>query len=314
MTNLIMYMVLALGAGYLLRSIKNEDGSPKLNWYISGVIIGALCGVVNAVLVSGQMLFGNGFNLELVLGSFVGGLGTGLLIGIPVGLTTGYDMAKRFTFIDGWLLFFKIIIIFTVIGGTIASLSVPKYSAEQWVDFFVFGLAQGGIYALIALGYTLVYGILLMINFAHGEVFMSGAFTAFFVAEALSKSSNGNPPMMDTNPLLAIILIFLTAIVTSTIVAVTLERVAYRPLRRAPRLVPLITAIGASFFLQYTFRGFYGSEVSAYRYQVLSGTLLIRGFGWYIALVVVISLSLWGLGNQLCYLRRAMILKPNFRV
>lgn len=308
LTNLIMYMILALGAGYLLRSIKNEDGSPKLNWYVSGLIIGVLCGIVNAVLVSGQMLFGDGFNLELVLGSFVGGLGSGLLIGIPVGLTTGYDMAKRFTFIDGWLLFFKIIIIFTVIGGTIASLAVPKYSGEQWVDFFVFGLAQGGIYALIALGYTLVYGILLMINFAHGEVFMSGAFTAFFVAEAMAKPSNGSPPLLDTNPVLAILLIFLTAIVTSTIVAVTLERVAYRPLRRAPRLVPLITAIGASFFLQYTFRGFYGSGVSAYpNVKVLSGTLLIGDLLFVIALALVIGLSLWGLRPVHGYLKRAML-------
>ncbi|MCB0170678.1 MAG: branched-chain amino acid ABC transporter permease, partial [Anaerolineae bacterium] len=94
-------------------------------------------------------------------------------------------MFKRFTFVDGWLLFFKIIIIFIVIGGTISSLAVPKYTSQQWFDFFVFGLAQGGIYALIALGYTLVYGILFMINFAHGEIFMSGAFTAFFVARAL---------------------------------------------------------------------------------------------------------------------------------
>lgn len=311
LTNLIMYMVLALGAGYLLRSIKNEDGSPKLNWYVSGLIIGVLCGVVNAVLVSGGMLFGDGFNLEQVLGSFAGGLGAGLLIGIPVGLTTGYDMSKRFTFIDGWLLFFKIIIIFTVIGGTIASLSVPKYSGEQWVDFFVFGLAQGGIYALIALGYTLVYGILLMINFAHGEVFMSGAFTAFFVAEAMSKPGNGNPPLMDTNPLLAIVLIFLTAIITSTIVAVTLERVAYRPLRRAPRLVPLITAIGASFFLQYTFRGFYGSGVSAYpNVKVLSGVLLIGDLLFVIALALIIGLSLWGLKPAHAYFKRAMMSQP----
>lgn len=308
LTNLIMYMVLALGAGYLLRSIKNKDGSPALNWYVSGIIIGVLCGLVNAVLVSSQTLFGDGFNLEIVLGNFMGGLGSGLLIGIPVGLTTGYDMSKRFTFIDGWLLFFKIIIIFTVIGGTIASLAVPKYSGKQWVDFFVFGVAQGGIYALVALGYTLVYGILLMINFAHGEVFMSGAFTAFFVAEAFAKPHNGNPPLLDSNPFLAIVLIFLTAMLTSVIVAVSLERIAYRPLRRAPRLVPLITAIGASFFLQYTFRGFYGSGVSAYpNVKVLSGPLLLGDLLFVVALALVIGLSLWGLRPVHGYVKKAML-------
>ena len=276
-TNLVLYLVLSLGAGFLLRSLKNPDGSPRLQWRLAGLIIGVLSAVVNGVLVSTGILFGYAFNLDLVLGTFLGGFLTGLLIGIPVGLITAYDMFKRFTFIDGWLLFFKVIILFVVVGGTISSLAVPKYSNEQWIDFFVFGLAQGGIYALIALGYTLVYGILLMINFAHGEVFMSGAFTAFFVAEALATPpEQGQPAFLDTNPLLGLLLIFLTAMLTSIIVAVTVERVAYKPLRRAPRLVPLITAIGASFFLQYTFRGFYGSGVEAYpQVDVLTGHAII---------------------------------------
>lgn len=312
LTNLIMYMALSLGIGSLLRTFKNEDGSLKLKWYVSGLIIGVLGGIVNAVLVSGHLLFGSSFNLEVVLGSFMGGLVTGLLIGIPVGLTAGYDIAKRFTFIDGWLLAFKIIIIFVVIGGTISSLAIPKYSNEQWLDFLVFGLAQGGIYALIALGYTLVYGILLMINFAHGEVFMSGAFTAFFVAQAFATPHNGQPAFLDSNPLLSLILIFFTAIITSTIVAVTLERVAYRPLRRAPRLVPLITAIGASFFLQYTFRGFYGSGVQAYpQVKILAGDLLIGDFMLFLALIIVAVLGVWGLRPVYSYLKRAMLGQNN---
>jgi branched-chain amino acid transport system permease protein len=139
-------------------------------------------------------------------------------------------------------------------------LASGKYSGENWADFVVFGLSQGGIYALIALGYTLVYGILLMINFAHGEVFMSGAFTAYHVALAF-----GNAGVLDGNLWwLALIVCALVSIVTSLVVAVLLERIAYRPLRKAPRLVPLITAIGASYFLQYTFRGLYGSGVSTY--------------------------------------------------
>ena len=126
--------------------------------------------------------------------------------------------------------------------------------AHHWFDFVIFGLAQGSIYALIAMGYTMVYGILRMINFAHSEVFMGGPYTAYFVAAAFASSG-----FLDRHPILSLVVIFLVSMATSTLIAVLLERVAYRPLRNAPRLVPLITAIGASFFLQYTFRGLYGS-------------------------------------------------------
>ncbi len=98
-----------------------------------------------------------------------------------------------------------------------------------------------------------------MINFAHGEVFMAGAFTGFFVAVALAEEG-----IMQANPVLGIAILLLSSMITSMIVAVLLERIAYRPLRRAPRLVPLITAIGASLVLQYSFRGIYGSGVRAY--------------------------------------------------
>ena len=307
-TNLILYIVLSLGVGYLLRAIKNEEGEPRLKWYVGGLIIGLACAIVNAALVSGGLIFGSSFKLDQVTSAFVGGLGAGLFISIPVGLITAYDMFKRFTFVDGWLLIFKILIIFVVIGGTISSLAVPKYTGQQWWDFFVFGLAQGGIYALIALGYTLVYGILFMINFAHGEVFMSGAFTAFFVAQAFAKpGANGEPPLLEANPLLALIVVFLVAMVTSTVVAVTLERIANRPLRRAPRLVPLITAIGASFFLQYTFRGFYGSGVEAYpQVPALKGDLLIGDLLLTLALALVVGLGAWALVPVYRYFKKVL--------
>jgi branched-chain amino acid transport system permease protein len=98
-----------------------------------------------------------------------------------------------------------------------------------------------------------------MINFAHGEVFMSGAYTAYFVAAPLAAAG-----FLGRYLLPSLLLLLLVSMATSTGVALLVERVAYRPLRRAPRLIPLITAIGASFFLQYTFRGFYGSGVQAY--------------------------------------------------
>ena len=135
-------------------------------------------------------------------------------------------------------------IVVGVAVGVYATLSEGQLTGSQWRDLLIFGIAQGSVYALIALGYTLVYGVLLMINFAHGDVFMFGAMTAFFVAEALA--SDG---FLNANPFLGILILLLVSAVSSMLVALLLERIAYRPLRRAPRLVPLITAIGASLFI-----------------------------------------------------------------
>jgi branched-chain amino acid transport system permease protein len=145
------------------------------------------------------------------------------------------------------------------IVGSIATLAAGRYSGHHWFDFVIFGLAQGSIYALIAMGYTMVYGVLRMINFAHSEVFMSGPYTAYYVAAAFYRSG-----FLDSHPILSLVIIFLVAMATSTLIAYLLERIAYRPLRNAPRLIPLITAIGASFFLQYMFRGLYGPGFQAY--------------------------------------------------
>jgi branched-chain amino acid transport system permease protein len=164
-------------------------------------------------------------------------------------------------------------IVAIIVIGSITTLQSGHYSGRQWFDFVVFGLAQGSIYALIALGYTMVYGVLRMINFAHGEVYMSGAFTGYFVADAMNRAR-----VLNSNPLLGLLAVFAVAMATSIIVAVLLERIAYRPLRRAPRLVPLITAIGASFFLQYTFRGLYGSQFKAYpEVRALDGVWSLGG-------------------------------------
>jgi len=116
---------------------------------------------------------------------------------------------------------------------------------EVLVDQVINGLTIGGIYALIAMGYTLVYGILFMINFAHGEIFMFGSFTGFFVLSALVRSG-----FAERYVVLSILITFLGAMAVSSMLGVLLERVAYRPLRKAPRLAPLISAIGASIFLQ----------------------------------------------------------------
>jgi branched-chain amino acid transport system permease protein len=200
-------------------------------------------------------------------------------------------MRQRFanlTPTDIFLWIIRIVIIGVIVWGSAATFSSGKYSLANWVDFTIFGLSQGGIYALIALGYTLVYGILLMINFAHGEVFMSGAFTAYHVALAFDMSG-----FLDRSPLVALLIVLVVAMGTSIAVAVLLERVAYRPLRKAPRLVPLITAIGASYFLQYTFRGLYGSGVSTYPdVAMLDGSIELAGVQITLTQLVVIVTSL----------------------
>jgi branched-chain amino acid transport system permease protein len=168
--------------------------------------------------------------------------------------------------------------------GSVLTLAQGRISPESWQNLILAGIALGSVYALIALGYTLVYGILFMINFAHGEVFMWGAFTAWFTATGLDDAG-----MIDANPVLAFLLTLATAMLVSMIIAVLLERIAYRPLRGAPRLVPLITAIGASLFLQYTARGFYGSGVRAYpNFGLFSGTVTIGPVTTTVSRLVVI--------------------------
>lgn len=182
---------------------------------------------------------------------------------------------RRLTGTDVVMGIIGLVFVVAIVWGTTATLLAGKYSGDQWQDLLIFGLAQGSIYALIALGYTLVYGILRMINFAHSEVFMSGPFTALFVAKALAASG-----FLEQNPVIALLIVALVSMLVSMVVALLVERIAYRPLRHAPRLVPLITAIGASFFLQYTFRGLYGSGLERYPdVSALQGEWTLGGVG-----------------------------------
>ncbi|MBW7459350.1 branched-chain amino acid ABC transporter permease, partial [Paenibacillus sepulcri] len=108
------------------------------------------------------------------------------------------------------------------------------------------GIALGTIYAVVALGYTLVYGILEFINFAHGEIFMVGAFVGTACLFAMNTTGwLGGMPRWS-----AYVLILVAAMLFTGILGVVIERIAYRPLRRAPKLISLISAIGVSFVLQ----------------------------------------------------------------
>jgi len=117
------------------------------------------------------------------------------------------------------------------------------------------GLVLGSIYALVALGYTMVYGILGLINFAHGDICMVGALTALALVQALAASGMPVP--------LTMLLATGGAIAVCVALGVTIERVAYRPLRHAPRLAPLITAIGVSILLQYSAALVWGKQYIA---------------------------------------------------
>ncbi len=113
---------------------------------------------------------------------------------------------------------------------------------DYLLQLFISGMTRGSIYALIALGYTMVYGIVQLINFAHGEIYMIGAFTALIVATVLN---------MTGMPGIAVFVIaMVVAVVYSAAYGYTMEKVAYKPLRNAPRLSALISAIGMSYFLQ----------------------------------------------------------------
>jgi branched-chain amino acid transport system permease protein len=135
------------------------------------------------------------------------------------------------------------------------------------------------VYAVIAIGYTLVYGILFMINFAHGEVMMLGAFAGYFVFEALNATvvnAETGLTFLNAYPIPAIILAFLAGMTVSTILGIYLEKIAYRPLRGAPRLVPLISAIGASIFLQNVAQLMFSPQRRTYT----NPDILARNSGW----------------------------------
>ncbi len=148
------------------------------------------------------------------------------------------------------------------------------YGPETWVRFAISGIILGGVYAVIALGYTLIYGILFMINFAHGDFMMLGAFAGYFTLEAFNGAG-----LMDRGigwAAISILAAFIAGIIVSVIVAVATERLAYRPLRTAPRLVPLISAIGTSYFLWNAAQIMFGSR----RFSYANPEVIKRGIGW----------------------------------
>ncbi len=162
-----------------------------------------------------------------------------------------------------------------------------------WHYFFgqlVAGLTLGSLYALLALGYSMVYGILKLLNFAHGDVYMIGSFIGFFVLTAL-----GGPVHPSVSVALLILLMFGAGMLGSACLGVVIERFAYRPLRKAPRIAPLISALGVSFFLQQTAVLLFSANPRQYSAFSLSGgtlfdTITIGSFRiQYMQLIVIVS-------------------------
>jgi branched-chain amino acid transport system permease protein len=136
---------------------------------------------------------------------------------------------------------------FTLGGAALVLLAAQAViNPTQFAQVFVFGLADGAIFALVALGYTMVYGIIELINFAHGDVFTLSAYIGAALLAFFSTSEDG----FRFGNLIALIVVFPVVMLIMGGINVGIERIAYRPLRNAPRLAPLITAIGMSFTLE----------------------------------------------------------------
>lgn len=123
---------------------------------------------------------------------------------------------------------------------------------QDFIQHIINGLSLGSIYALIALGYTMVYGILKMINFAHSDVYMVGAFASYYFARWVGIENN---PGFST-----LLILILVSMLSCSVLGLLIERLAYRPLRKAPKLNILITAIGVSLFLQFTGQIIFGAD------------------------------------------------------
>lgn len=156
---------------------------------------------------------------------------------------------------------------------------------ETFIQQIINGLVLGSLYALIALGYTMVYGILNLINFAHGDVLMIGALTAWWVITVLMK-------MYPEMPGLVLLMIGLgVAIPVCIVVSLVIERIAYRPLRNAPRLAPLITAIGVSIILQTVAMLIWGRNYLTFPSLLPQDPIVIAGATVTVTKLLIIGLS-----------------------
>jgi branched-chain amino acid transport system permease protein len=189
-----------------------------------------------------------------------------------------------------------------LVGLIVAWLGYNLYLApEQWFRVFLIGITNGSLYALVALGYTLVYGILELINFANGEVFMLGGMIAasligtagFLFIPGFDLAQWGTPGATIGALIPAILVSLAVAIVVCGLINASVERIAYKPLRNAPRLAPLITAIGMSFILQNVAIVWKGTETVSVNQTLPTGEVFAIGdvrYTWDRLFVVLITI------------------------
>lgn len=145
------------------------------------------------------------------------------------------------------------------------------------------GLIVGSFYALVALGYSMVYGIIKLLNFAHGDIYMLGAFVGFFSLTAFG--------VTDSSSVSLLLVTVLLAMITTGLIGVGIERVAYRPLRKSPRLAVLITAIGVSFTLEYGVRQMFGPNPEAFPIRLQSSSTEFFGVRFTTAQIVLVVVA-----------------------
>jgi len=159
----------------------------------------------------------------------------------------------------------------------------------EFLQQLINGLALGSVYALLALGYTMVYGIIQLINFAHGEIYMIGAFAGFYSASTLKL------PLIPT---------LLFAMVVSALAGIIIEKVAYKPLRNSPRIALLITAIGVSLFLQNAMRLLVGSNPKPFPDLINAGSINIGSIQ-----IEVKTILMFGVSALLVFLLQFIVYK-----
>jgi branched-chain amino acid transport system permease protein len=159
----------------------------------------------------------------------------------------------------------------------------------KFIQELVNGLTQGGLYALVALGYSMVYGVLKLLNFAHGDLYMVGAFVGYFVLQWF-----GGPTALVAPVPIVVLCMFVVSAAGVGGLGVAIERFAYRPLRDAPRIAPLITALGVSFLLENTMLLLFGASYRDYNTSAFipfSIGVHIGGVNIWIVQIIVVVLS-----------------------
>ena len=187
-----------------------------------------------------------------------------------------------------------IIAIFLILLGT----KVVAQGGSFFLQILTFAVANGGIYALIALGYTMVYGIIELINFAHGDVFAFGAFASASLIPLFGLSEG---QVWGPFTILQLLAVFVVTMLLCAVLNVSIERIAYRPLRHAPRLAPLITAIGMSFFLEgamFLWKGpssvHYPDVLPDLSFTILGARVGVKEITvWITTIVLVVGLALF---------------------